>query len=285
MARIPKSMPLADLSRILPEIVDQGLPDGGEFLVAELDDSEATAALIALLVWHGFLPMAGLGMLLPKIHLERCVLAPGDVHVGRKVRRRAKGYHLSIDQAWPIVVQKVQKLTFTENPGDCWLCDSLANAYQAVGQLSSSRRLGVAFHSVELWHTASGELVAGEIGYTCGSVYSSCTGFAMKSEYAGAGSVQLVALARWLEKCGFTTWDLGMELDYKLDLGARPISRAEWARTVRSSRSKQVELRNPTEAEADVQSMVCGGSSGTENAKQGPTAAGEREGKETTVKL
>lgn len=251
MARIPPSWPLEELDRVLPLLVDQGLPGGGEFLLAELKADEKTPAVIAILIWHGYLPMAGdlMGsrMLLPKIHHRRCVLAPADVHVGRKVRRKAKGFHLTIGTAWSQVVTAIQQFTFTMVKGDCWLSDELARAYEAVTGVNSKwRRGGVRFHSIELWHTESGKLVAGEIGYTCGSIYSSCTGFALKEEYSGAGSVQLAALGRWLAKSGFAIWDLGMELDYKLELGGQLVPRKEWIRTVRSLREPAVELRTPS---------------------------------------
>mmetsp|Transcript_66605 Transcript_66605/g.154773 ORF Transcript_66605/g.154773 Transcript_66605/m.154773 type:complete len:242 (-) Transcript_66605:230-955(-) len=238
MAHIPRSMPLEKLDLILPQLVDNGLPDGGEFLVADLDAGERTPMLIALLIWHGYLPMGGMGMLLPKIHKARCILAPSEVHVGRKVRRRAKGLHLSVNKAWPEVVSSIQKFTFTYKRGDCWLTNEIAAAYEAVAKLNSQWcRGGVRFHSVELWHTSSGTLVAGEIGYTCGSVYSSCTGFSRKDEYPGSGSVQLAALGRWLERCGFEIWDLGMELDYKKELGGRMVPRQDWAQRVRELRN------------------------------------------------
>lgn len=257
MARIPPHMSCDALDRVLPRLVDQGLPDDGEFLVAELRDDEETVSIIALLVWHGFLPMGGYGMLLPKIHKVRCILPPGDVHIGRKVKRRAKGFHLSINRSWAEVVANIQQLTFTNHKGDCWLSDELADAYKAVGSLSVEQRRGVLFHSIELWHTASGRLVAGEIGYTCGSMYSSCTGFAMKDEYPGAGSVQLAALGRWLARCGFTIWDLGMELDYKLELGCKPVPRAEWASCMRQTReATDTVLRDPLGEDADAQGLL-----------------------------
>jgi len=249
-------MGLNDLDRILPQLVDKGLPDGGEFLIADLDDDEHTAALIALLIWHGFLPMGGMGMLLPKIHKDRCVLAPGEVHIGRKVRRRAKGMRLTVDQAWPLVVDSIQRLTFTSHKGDCWLTSELAQAYQAVCKLDERRRFGVKFHSVELWHTESGTLIAGEIGFSCGSIYSSCTGFSMKDEYPGAGSVQLAALGHWLQRCGFVLWDLGMELDYKRELGAQPIPRGEWASKCRALRAKGTVLANPAGDDADAVRLI-----------------------------
>jgi len=256
MARIPRTLHLDDLNQILPHLVDNGLPDGGEFLLADLADDERTASVIALLVWHGFLSMQGGGMLLPKIHKSRCILAPQDMHIGKKVRRRAKGFHLTVNQAWPVVVTSIQKYTFTRQQGDCWLSDTLADAYQAVGRLPPELRHGVLFHSIELWHSDSGELVAGEIGYTCGSVYSSCTGFAMKDKYSGSGAVQLAALGKWLVRCGFTMWDFGMELDYKRELGGHAVPRSEWARHVRTSRTRATLLRQPEGADADAHRLV-----------------------------
>lgn len=261
MARIPPEFPLEELDRVLPTLVDRGLPGGGEFLLADLMADENTAAIIAIAIWHGYLPMAGdimgTSMLLPKIHWRRCILSPKDVHAGRKVRRKAKGFHLTINAAWSEVVRATQQVTFTNCKGDCWLSDQLADAYQAVARASREwRRGGVRFHSIELWHTESGKLVAGEIGYTCGKIYSSCTGFALKDEYSGAGSVQLAALGSWLSKSGFEVWDLGMELAYKLELGGRSVPRAEWARTVRSLRETPLDLCSPSGQQADAQWLV-----------------------------
>ncbi|KAI8800737.1 hypothetical protein BJ742DRAFT_780122 [Cladochytrium replicatum] len=69
------------------------------------------------------------------------------------------------------------------------------------------------------------ELVAGEIGYVVGSVYTSLTGFALES---GSGTVQLCAVGRYLESKGVEVWDLGMEISYKTRLGAKCISRESW---------------------------------------------------------
>mmetsp|Transcript_106142 Transcript_106142/g.317048 ORF Transcript_106142/g.317048 Transcript_106142/m.317048 type:complete len:299 (-) Transcript_106142:114-1010(-) len=259
MARIPSSMPLDKLDLILPQLIDNGLPDNGEFLLADLDASKRTPALIAILVWHGYLPMGGMGMLLPKIHKARCVLPPSEVHVGKKVRKRAKGFRLSVNQAWPAVVSSIQQLTFTYSKGDCWLTNEIAAAYQAVGQADSQWRRGnIRFHSIELWHTASGELVAGEIGYTCGGVYSSCTGFTRKADYPGTGGVQLAALGRWLARCGFELWDLGMELDYKLELGGKMVSRSDWAEKIRALRSLPAELTTPAAEDAEAHRLLAG---------------------------
>jgi hypothetical protein len=75
----------------------------------------------------------------------------------------------------------------------------------------------VRFYSIEVWNRASGDLVAGELGYTVGSVYTSLTGFANESS---AGSVQLSTLGCLLQCSEDTVWDLGMEMEYKKLLGA-----------------------------------------------------------------
>ncbi|CAK8995164.1 unnamed protein product [Durusdinium trenchii] len=260
MARIPSSLSLEDLDQILPQIVDQGLPDGGEFVVANLNEGERTAALVAVLVWHGFLPMSGgrrkVGLLLGKLHINRCVLEPQKTHLGKKVRKRAKAFRLTVNKAWPEVVRKIQELTYTSAPGDCWLTDQVVKAYQGVEKLGPRWRRNIRFLSVELWHAETKELVAGEIGYTCGSVYSSCTGFTSKDQYPGAGTVQLAALGAWLAKQGFQLWDLGMEIDYKLELGGRMVPRAEWAQKVRELRTLAIPLETPLGDEGSAPKLL-----------------------------
>lgn len=262
MARIPSSLALEDLEEILPHLVDEGLPDGGEFLVANLGEGERTASLIALMVWHGFLPMSGasrrrVDMLLGKMHLQRCVLEPSKTHVGKKVKKRAKAFRLSVNEAWSEVVDNIQRHTWTSAPGDCWLSDKMAQAYKDVESLGSKwLRGGIRFLSIELWNCQNGDLVAGEIGYTCGSTYSSCTGFSIKDKYPGAGCVQLAALGAWLAKQGFQIWDLGMELDYKLELGGQVVPRVEWAAMVRKLRHQETALPTPEGDEANAFSLL-----------------------------
>lgn len=244
MCRFGRHATPAELDSELPRLADGGL-GGGEFIQLNLD-AQKSPAIVASLVWHGFLPMGSGGDLLGKLHRSRCVLAPGSVHVGRKTRRRSKsGFRLTVDSAWDLVVAGVQQHTWTNRKGDCWLTNQVAAAYQAVNHLDDKQRCGIEFHSIELWHVASGTLVAGEIGYSCGAVYSSCTGFALKDEYPGVGSLQLAALGNWLARSDFEVWDLGMGMAYKLELGGTMVPRAEWLKTIRALRQRPARLVSP----------------------------------------
>jgi hypothetical protein len=96
------------------------------------------------------------------------------------------------------------------------------------------------------------ELVAGELGYTVGSIYTSLTGFSSEDS---AGSVQLAALGCLLQRFGFETWDLGMVMDYKTRLGAVIMERDDFVRLVRSVRQTQSHLQLlPTQDPSGVSS-------------------------------
>jgi Leu/Phe-tRNA-protein transferase len=232
---------------IMTQAADTGrfLADG-EWLFSN-PSREHGPKLIAKAAWHGFLPMyeAEHGILLLKMHRTRCSLIPSSVHIGRQCRKKASQFRISIDEAYSQVVKAVQEHTYTDQPGDCWLADEFAHMYSMVNELALADRKGITFHSVELWHIESGKLVAGEIGYTVGSIYTSCTGFALKKDFPGAGTLQLAALGKLLDQCGCQLWDLGMELDYKKELGGQTQLRKWWIARVRELRGVPFVLRSP----------------------------------------
>lgn len=100
----------------------------------------------------------------------------------------------------------------------------------------------VRMYSVEVWNEQQ-ELVAGELGYAVGSVYTSLTGYTTEDS---AGSVQLCALGKLLSKEGFTMWDLGMAIPYKERLGAELMERDNFVALIHQNRETRRELPTMT---------------------------------------
>eukprot|EP00929_Paragymnodinium_shiwhaense_P064037 TRINITY_DN32042_c0_g1_i3.p1 TRINITY_DN32042_c0_g1~~TRINITY_DN32042_c0_g1_i3.p1 ORF type:complete len:225 (-),score=9.57 TRINITY_DN32042_c0_g1_i3:53-727(-) len=132
--------------------------------------------LICSLLYHGFEPGGGS----IDMYIANCVIEPPKVKVQRRsLKRLAREdghlFHLRIDSAWEKVVKSVQG--HTER---CWLSDELASFIWSARQSEAARKLGTSFHCVELW--LGDELVAANIGYTVGHIYSGFTKFYKKSD-------------------------------------------------------------------------------------------------------
>ena len=218
---------------------------------------DLSPGFVSNLCYSGFLPMAeltvgGQCVLLPKLHTQRCVLEFEQLHIARKVAKRAKGFHLTVNTCFDAVVRGCQR----QHGEGCWLHAPLVRAFRALHEPATGEaptlagstlkdgaahhewpNRGVRTHSFELWQdTDNGpRLAAGELGYSTGSCYTSLSGF---FSVASAGTVQCVATACFLKRAGFRFWDLGMELPYKLQLGARCIPRADFLRKLFSAREQ-----------------------------------------------
>jgi Leu/Phe-tRNA-protein transferase len=91
------------------------------------------------------------------------------------------------------------------------------------GQGQGQGQGDVQLHSIEVWRVSDGKLVAGEIGTQVGAWYTSLTAFTetegakakTAASASSAGTIQCCCIALLLQKCGFSCWDLGMEMDYK----------------------------------------------------------------------
>ncbi|POR04111.1 hypothetical protein AU468_03830 [Alkalispirochaeta sphaeroplastigenens] len=207
---------LLDREEFLPEVPRILDLEGGEFCLSSRMDAEMIAACCS----RGYLPMAirpgGRPLLLIKCHRQRMVLDFRDLHVSRSTRRRARREELflSVDRDLPAIFRGIAR-QHREN----WLIPVFQ---EALLELHRTPLKGVSLHGVAL-RTGDGQVVAGEVGYRCGSAYTSLSGF---HDRPGAGSVQIASLARFLERQGFRFWDLGMAIDYKYQLGARPQERS-----------------------------------------------------------
>lgn len=215
-------MPVIDGPEDLPRVPEILSTTGGEFCACERTDPDFVAAVCAA----GYLPMGlslpGLPVVLVKSHLERTVLYFRNLHVTRNARRYARGLTLFIDRNVEGTFN-----TIVDTYPDRWLIEPLVDS---LLELHRKPRGGVAVHSFEVYDKDA--FVAGEVGYTCGPVYTSLSGFHRRN---GAGTAQLVATAEILRRTGFAFWDLGMAAAYKEHLGAVAVPRDEFLQEYRAA--------------------------------------------------
>lgn len=210
-----------DFRACASRILALGGPEFAIFPYISADSVEAAALA-------GFMPMgiripSPIGdsdYLLAKLHMERCLLDPRSVKVTRTARRESRHFMLSVNRAFRDVLAACVLVH-----GDEWLVPDLVSVMSILHKERARRR--ASYMSVELWEACDygPSLVAGEIGYAIGGSYASLTGF---TSVSGAGTVQLAALGRLLAATGMRVWDLGMDIAYKQNLGARPIPRKDY---------------------------------------------------------
>jgi Leu/Phe-tRNA-protein transferase len=204
---------------------------------------DVSVSAVAAACRHGFMPMGlvyrGEEILLVKCHLQRCVADPAAVHVPANTRRYARGMRLAVDRSPAETLAAIDGVHL-----DSWLTPRLQAALLdlvgagvgvgvGVGVDRSGSAAGrVRVFTIELLDDSDGSAVAWEVGYAVGTVYTSLTGAHRRN---GSGWVQMIALATLLYEAGFTMWDLGMEIDYKLRLGCRLLAREAFLRAYRTA--------------------------------------------------
>jgi Leu/Phe-tRNA-protein transferase len=242
------------------------LPYYGDFCYSPCYHPKFLVQLMA----EGFLPMATRSHLLPKLHQQRCVVrlsssdeatttgtsCSSQLHTHKSTRKKMKKFTIALNSNFESVVHGCHQ----QHGSTCWLYPELTESFREIYQAtcidspmqatverkktgksssSSSSSSGclvpVRLYCVEVYDETSDALVAGELGYAVGSVYTSLTGF---SKVDSAGSVQLAALGCLLQQNGFTLWDLGMDMNYKRDLGATLMPRPEFVEHIHRSREK-----------------------------------------------
>ena len=85
--------------------------------------------------------------------------------------------------------------------------------------------------AVELWSGRQNVMIGGEVGYTIGGAYTSLSGFLDRGNPVSntMGTVQLLTLARLLQKNGYEFWNLGHpHMEYKVRIGAKILPRPEF---------------------------------------------------------
>ena len=164
--------------------------------------------------------------LLPEMQFEYAILDFKNLHISKKVKKLLgkNDFNFSINTNMEEVIKNIQAHHKTN-----WLTDEYYKILKEVKEYKDSN-LDFELFSIELWDKSKTLLIAGEIGYKTGSIYTSLTGFCLKDKrYNNFGKLQMVLLALYLEKNNFSFWNLGHPyMQYKFDLGAISYSREEF---------------------------------------------------------
>jgi leucyl/phenylalanyl-tRNA--protein transferase len=148
----------------------------------------------------------------------RTVLLPDELHVSRSLAKllRQGRYQVSFDQAFAEVICACAAPR--SYAAETWITSPMQDAYLEL------HRSGIA-HSVEVWR--DGELVGGLYGLAMGQLFF---GESMFSRADNASKVGFATLVERLKAWGFVLIDCQMPTEHLLSLGARTISRDEFAR-------------------------------------------------------
>jgi len=162
-------------------------------------------------------------ILLPKLHLVRSVLLFPELHIKKSIQKYLPKYELRVDTDFEFILDKCVQIH-----GSAWLTPPLVKILKGLHNRNDIRTRPVSFGVYR-----NGELKAGEFGIVMGRVYTSYSGY---YEEDNAGTVQMILLARWLQKTGFDFLDFGMPLDYKTDLGSRNLDPVHFVELFRAGR-------------------------------------------------
>lgn len=147
----------------------------------------------------------------------RMVLFPNELNISRSLHKTLKRhqYEIRVDVSFREVMQACAEPR--KEQAGTWINNEMVQAYTTLHQLGMA-------HSVETW--IKGELVGGLYGVALGKMFY---GESMFSRVTDASKIALVHLVRQLENWGFEMIDCQMKTRHLASLGAREISRNEFA--------------------------------------------------------
>jgi Leu/Phe-tRNA-protein transferase len=205
-----------------------------------------SARFYAGLASAGFIPIADRthSVLIPEMQKSYAVLDWKDLHVSghlRKIIRMGRliddEVYLTVEKNTDSVVNGIRK-AYGEQ---CWLIEPYGHLLK---ELETFTENGFSLVSVQLWSGRLNSLLGGELGYGIGETYTSLSGFLDRSTRMtdNLGTVQLLSLARLLERSGYAFWNLGQPfMQYKIDLGAKVTPRLTFLK-----RFLPAGMKNPT---------------------------------------
>jgi Leu/Phe-tRNA-protein transferase len=165
-------------------------------------------------------------ILMPEMQNAYAVLDWKDLHISRKVKKilnRANSQSQDLYLDFASDPEDVLQAIDAQFGQESWLTPAYKELMRTLHRRPDCSCFTL--HAVELRYKR--KLLAGELGYSCGSVYTSLSGFSSREKkYHNMGKVQMVLLARFLEKRGYTFWNMGHPfMDYKTAMGAKILDR------------------------------------------------------------
>ena len=130
----------------------------------------------------------------------------------RRYARKMPTLTLCFDRDFMCVINGINEAYKHEGT---WLAPKLVAAYKEIFDHNDDDTYPAKVHSVEVYD--GDRLVAGEIGFISGNIYTSLSGFHL---VPNTDSIQMAALGTYLIQNGFSDWDLGMVMDYKWNYGS-----------------------------------------------------------------
>lgn len=244
---------------------------------------------------HGIFPMTtrafpgnNTAFFAAKLHVNRAVTTVSKNMTLPSSSKLSGKFSVVINAYWDEVVEIIRK-----QHGEDWLCAPLRRVFFSMflERKEKTRLFSIAILDnetlpqlleIEALHQAmiqagspilpeiSAQLallrtkcvVAGEVGYTVGDIYTSLTG---AYTVDGTGSLQLAMLGMLLLRYGYTAWDLGMSMKYKeKTLGSQEIPRNKWLDFVEGHKdlapqSVDAKLKGPGFSAPEVGLAECAG--------------------------
>ena len=204
-----------------------------------------SASLYSRLAYEGLISTSyetekGEIVLLPEMQRAYAVLDWDNLHISRHIKkmiRKEAGPRLTVNKNYPGVIKSIQ-----EYHDPCWLT---AEYISILDQLHRAEEDGCRVLSVELWDH-NDRLVAGEVGYQIGAVYTSLSGFCRRhSGGKNYGTCQMVMLAQKMFQHGMHFWNMGHpDMPYKIRLGAKVLEREDFLKIWKESRDTKLEILN-----------------------------------------
>ena len=165
-------------------------------------------------------------VLLPELQYNYAILDFNNLHISNKVKKllNKTNYEFHINTRYDEVIKKISK-----HHKDNWLKEDYISLLKKLYNNYDDKN-NFKIISVELVDIKTNELIAGEVGYIIGHTYTSLSGFSSKEKkYNNYGTLQLVLLAKYLEKNNFYFWNLGHpHMEYKKRLGSKVYSREDF---------------------------------------------------------